>query len=111
MDEIVTQNPDAGNHFRQFLDGSTRNVADLETVFIGKGTYMPGWQWSKHAGAQTDSPSERHIGYVLSGQFTVRDAEGNEVIVNSGEAFELGPNHDAWVSSDEHCIAIDFEVK
>jgi hypothetical protein len=111
MDKIVSQNPDRGNYFHEFQDGSIRNVAELETVYIGKGTYKPGWRWSEDAGSQTGKPSERHIGYVLSGQFSVKSADGNENKVGPGEAFEVGPNHDVWVSSNEPCIALDFEVK
>jgi hypothetical protein len=31
------------------------------------------------------------------------------VTVGPGEAFEVGPGHDAWVVGDEPCVALDFE--
>jgi hypothetical protein len=105
------QNPDTSSIKTEFSDNSTRNVSELETVYIGKGTYLPGWRWSKHAKSITGKQSERHIGYIISGSFGIKDPEGNEKIVKAGEAFEIGPDHDAWVIGDEPCIALDFESK
>ena len=55
------------------------------------------------------SCSQAHNGLVLSGEMTVREADGREVIVEPGDAFEVGAGHDAWVAGDEPCIALDFE--
>lgn len=105
------QNPDKSEITFTFLDGSTRNVAELETCYVGKGTYLPGWQWSKHVGRQTGKASERHIGYIISGAFYTKDADGNKKVVRAGEAFEIGPGHDGGVLGDEPCIALDFIPK
>lgn len=108
---MKVQNPDNGAYEFTFADGSTRKVAELETAFVGKGTYLPGWRWSRDVGVQTGKQSERHIGYVLSGIFGGRDADGNEYEVHAGEAFEVGSGHDGWVVGDEPCVALDFIVK
>ncbi len=108
---MKVEKPEDGSRLTSFKDGSERNVADLETVLVGKGTYLPGWRWPKDVGSQTGKQSERHIGFVLSGSFGVSDQEGNEKVVNVGEAFELGDGHDAWVIGDEPCVALDFEAK
>ena len=50
-----------------------------------------------------------HVGYVLSGRMAIRGAQGKEITVGPGEAFEVGPRHDAWVVGDEPCVALDFE--
>jgi len=92
-----------------FLDGSKRDAVVLESVIIGRGEYLPGWRWSLHVGGQTGKDSAAHIGYVLSGRMAVCSSEGKEIIVNSGEAFEIGPGHDAWVVGNEPCVALDFE--
>lgn len=105
------QNPDNGTYNFSFADGSTRNVAELETAFIGKGTYLPGWRWSKDVGAVTGKKSERYIGYILSGTFGGYDDNGNEIEIHAGEAFEVGPDHDGWVVGDKPCIALDFIAK
>ena len=39
-DEVINiENPDFGNFLRQFADGSVRNLADLPSMYVGKGTY------------------------------------------------------------------------
>ena len=98
-------NPD---HSRTFLDGSKRSVVELRSAVIGYGEYLPGWCWSEHAGRQTGVPSERHVGYILSGHLIVRDASGKETTVGPGDAFEVQPGHDARVQGDTPCIALDF---
>jgi hypothetical protein len=102
-----------GNHLKsehvwKFLDGSVRSAIILRSAAIGYGTYNPGWKWSLHVGAQTGNASENHIGYILSGRMMVQDASGIEMEVGSGEAFEVGPNSDAWVIGNEPCVALDF---
>ena len=91
-----------------FLDGSKRTAGILETIAIGKGEYLPGWKWSKHTGAMTGKESEAHIGYILSGEMIIKNSEGKETRVGPGEAFEVGPGHDAWVTGNDSCIALDF---
>lgn len=108
MTDVVIKNLENSGNSRIFLDGSKRDVVILKTVAIGRGEYLPGWKWSKHAGVQTGKSSEAHIGYILSGQMVVQSPEGKELTVNSGDAFEMPPNHDAWVVGNDPCIALDF---
>ena len=107
-DEIIIKNPSTPEASWEFLDGSQRSAIDLRTSFVGIGTYQPGWCWSEHVGKQTGKPSENHIGYVLSGSFTIKGASGVEAVVGPGEAFEISPGHDAWVNGEEPCVALDF---
>ena len=92
-----------------FLDGSTRTAVILESIAIGKGKYLPGWQWSKHAGTIIGKQSEAHIGYIVSGKMTIKSTDGIKINVGPGDAFEIGPGHDAWVDGDQTCIAMDFQ--
>ena len=92
-----------------FLDGSKRTAVILQSSAIGLGKYLPGWKWSLHVGPQTGKSSASHIGYVLSGRMILRGADGEEITVGPGEAFEVKADHDAWVSGEEPCIALDFE--
>lgn len=94
---------------RCFLDGSRRSVVKLDTMVIGLGTYLPGWRWSLHAGPQSGRASSRHVGYVVSGQLTIRDSAGHEVHVGPGQLFEAEQGHDAWVVGEAPCVALDFE--
>jgi hypothetical protein len=91
-----------------FLDGSIRTAVILDTVVIGKGEYRPGWRWSTHVGAMTGKKSEAHIGYILSGEMMIKGPDGKEMKVSSGDAFEIKPNHDAWVIGNNPCVALDF---
>ncbi|MCI0585053.1 MAG: hypothetical protein L0227_19535 [Chloroflexi bacterium] len=64
---------------------------------------QPGWRWSTHIKpiVGTASCQVSHLGLVLAGRL--------RVVLDSGEAFELGPwditdipaGHDAWVVGDE----------
>jgi hypothetical protein len=101
-------NPAESGDIGRFLDGSVRSRIALRSVCIGWGTYQPGWRWSLHAGGPSGKPSENHVGYVLSGRLTVQDSSGTEIEIGPGEAFEVGPGHDAWVIGDDPCVALDF---
>lgn len=104
----VVKNLSATENSRTFLDGSIRSAVKLRSASIGSGVYQAGWQWSRHAGSQTGKSSANHIGYIISGFMTIRDAAGTEWHIGPGDAFEIGPGHDAWVVGNEPCIAIDF---
>lgn len=93
---------------RTFIDGSVRRSVSLRSVSIGYGVDLPGWKWSLHAGGQTGRHSEKHIGVIVSGKMTIRDANGIDFTLGAGDAFEVGPRHDAWVEGEEPCVAIDF---
>jgi len=94
-----------------FIDGSKRSVIKLPSIIIGKGVYKPGWQWSKHAGPQTGKTSAHHIGLIESGSMIIKSPDGSETIINEGDAFEIKPGHDAWVTGNQPCIALDFETQ
>lgn len=92
----------------QFLDGSQRSVIVFKSIKIGRGTYQPGWQWSKHAGPQTGKASQYHLGLIESGNMMIRTKDGAERELGPGDLFELEPGHDAWVVGEVPCVALDF---
>lgn len=75
---------------------------------IGLGHFKPGWVWSEHAGAKTGMKSQSHIGIIQSGKMAVKNADGSEIEIGPGDAFEVGPGHNAWVVGDETCVALDI---
>ncbi len=109
MENIISKNLDIAENQRTFTDGSKRVVVVLESVAVGQGEYLPGWRWSEHAGSQSGKNSEAHVGYILKGRMIIRGADGKETLVGPGDAFEVQPDHDAWVVGDESCIAFDFK--
>ena len=111
MSDISFQSIPSGPAARTFLDGSEYWTLDLPTVRMGLGHFKPGWVWSKHAGPQLGKPSEMHIGYIQSGTMAIRSADGHEVELGPGDAFEVAPGHDAWVVGDEPCVALDVSPK
>ena len=109
MKGIKSKNLKRGDKSWVFLDGGKRTAVILGSVAIGRGEYLPGWKWSEHVGKQTGKSAEAHIGYIISGKMVICDADGDKITVGPGDAFEVGPNHDAWVVGDEPCVALDFE--
>lgn len=105
---IIVKNLIESNQIRVFLDGSKRAAGELASAAIGLGVYQPGWKWSKHAAPQTGEAAENHVGYIISGQMIIQDADGVQREVGPGDAFEVSPGHDGWVKGSEPCIALDF---
>ena len=96
---------------RTFLDGSEYWILELPTVRIGLGHFRPGWVWSEHVGAQTGMQSQAHIGYIQTGSMAVQSEDGSRVELGPGEAFEVGPGHNAWVVGDAMYVALDVVVR
>jgi quercetin dioxygenase-like cupin family protein len=86
------------------------DLVHLGEVTVGRATFQPGWRWSEHVKPQagTDLCEVTHTGYVVSGRQMVRMADGEEVELKAGDAFVVGPGHDAWVVGEEPCVTVDF---
>ena len=110
-DDLTYGSIPLGPPIRTFLDGSEYWIIELPTVQIGLGHFRPGWVWSEHAGKQTGKDSQAHIGYIQSGAMAVEGADGSIVELGPGDAFEVGPGHNAWVVGDELCNALDLTFK
>ena len=93
---------------RVFLDGSQRSEIRVGPARIGHGIYRPGWRWSEHVRPLVRRESAAHVGYVVSGRMRVRGVDGREAVAGPGDAFYAAPGHDAWVTGDEACVALDF---
>ena len=91
-----------------FLDGSERAVVEVGRALIGRGVYRPGWRWSEHVRPLAGKDAAEHTGLVLEGRLAVQGDDGRTMEVGAGEAFFVGPAHDAWVVGDEPCVALDF---
>lgn len=107
MNNLTSRRLAEGAPSRTFLDGSEYWSLELPSARLGLGHFRPGWTWSKHAGAQTGRESAAHAGYIQSGAMAVRSADGQVAQLGPGDAFAVGPGHDAWVIGDELCVALD----
>jgi quercetin dioxygenase-like cupin family protein len=95
---------------RTTIDRGRIELVTLGGVTVGRATFEPGWRWSEHAKplAGTDLCEATHIGYVVSGRQVCRMADGTQIELKPGDAFVVGPGHDAWVVGDEPCVTVDF---
>jgi len=86
------------------------DLVALAGVTVGRATFEPGWRWSEHVKplAGTALCELPHLGYVVAGRQVVRMADGTEVELAPGDAFAVGPGHDAWVVGEEPCVTLDF---
>jgi quercetin dioxygenase-like cupin family protein len=77
---------------------------------VGRATFNPGWKWSQHVKpiAGTDSCQAAHMGYVISGQMTVRMDDGTTESYEPGDVMICPPGHDAWVDGNEPCVVVDW---
>jgi len=109
---IDSRNIGTPHETRPFRAHGHMDVVTLGDFTLGKGTFEPGWRWSKDVGpiAGTESCQVRHTGICISGSMTVRMDDGTEATVNPGDVVLIEPGHDAWVVGDEPCVLYDTGV-
>ena len=85
-------------------------LARIGSNTIGRGVVQPGWHWAEHLGPvmRAESCPVHHVQVLLSGHFTVRMDDGEEVAFEPGDVMDIPPGHDAWVVGDEPAVLIDF---
>jgi hypothetical protein len=84
-----------------------------ETTSAARLTLQPGWRWSEciKPVVGTDSCQARHVGTVLSGSMHIVHNDGAEIDLGPGDVYVVEPGHDAWVTSDEPLVGVEFESK
>jgi mannose-6-phosphate isomerase-like protein (cupin superfamily) len=103
------KNIDKPDETRTFDKGHV-DALTLGEVAFGRAIFEPGWKWSECVKpiAGTDSCLVHHNGYIVSGSLHIVMDDGTEMDLNEGDVFVCPPGHDAWVTSDEPCVAYDF---
>jgi quercetin dioxygenase-like cupin family protein len=112
MAGLVKKSLDDPEEVRPFKDGAGQlELVDMDAGGVGRATFQPGWQWSKHVKpiAGTDSCEAAHAGYVIAGQMTVRMDDGEEATFGPGDYMRCPPGHDAWIVGKEACVVIDWQ--
>lgn len=97
MATLETRSIGSPDETRKFQANGYMEVVTLGDFTLGKGTFEPGWQWSKDVKplAGTESCMTRHTGICVSGRMTVRHDDGTEVTIGPGDVMLLEPGHDA----------------
>jgi len=92
------------------FDKGRADMVTVGDVVFAKATFEPGWRWSECVKpiAGTDSCQVHHNGYVVSGEMHIVMDDGTELDIGPGDVFVCPAGHDAWVTSDEPCVAFDF---
>jgi len=110
MAGVTVKSLDRPDESRKPSDRGRIDLVTLGEVTVGRAVFQPGWRWSEDVKAVTGTElcEVTHTGYVVSGREGVRMADGSEVELVPGDAFVIGPGHDAWVIGDEPCVTLDF---
>ena len=112
MAGLIRKSLDSPDETRPFEDGKGQlKLVNLEGGPVGRGTFEPGWQWSKHVKpiAGTGSCEAAHLGYFVSGRMKVVMDDGEEMDYGPGDVAVMAPGHDAWVVGDEPCVFVDWQ--
>jgi quercetin dioxygenase-like cupin family protein len=106
----ITQKSFDETQDQRTFDHGQAAVVELAGATVGRVTFEPGWQWTKHlaAVAGTDSCRALHTGVVLSGHLHIRMDDGSEAEIGPGDAVVITPGHDAWVLGTEPVVMIDW---
>jgi quercetin dioxygenase-like cupin family protein len=112
MAGMIRQSLNAPEETRPFEDAKGKvELVNLAAGAVGRATFEPGWQWSKHVKpiAGTDSCQAAHLGYYVSGTMHVVMDDGEEAEFVAGDYAVIPPGHDAWIVGDEACVVIDWQ--
>jgi hypothetical protein len=82
------------------------HMVTVDGITFDRAVFEPGWRWSESVKpiAQTESCEFPHRFFVTEGSLHVRMDDGTELEATPGDAVMIGPNHDAWVTSDGPCV-------
>ena len=111
MAGLVRKSLDQADEVRPFEDGMGKlELINVEGGGVGRATFQPGWQWSKHVKpiAKTDSCQAPHVGYMISGRMKIVMDDGEEMEFGPGDFMTAAPGHDAWIIGDEPCVVVDW---
>lgn len=112
MAKMIKMSLDSPEEVRAFADDKGKlELVNIASGAVGRATFEPGWQWSKHVKpiAKTESCQAAHLGYYVSGRMKVVMDDGEEAEFASGDFAVIPPGHDAWIVGDEPCVVIDWQ--
>ena len=107
---VVQKRFESPDEVRTFEKGKLE-VVRIGALTIGRASYEPGWQWSKHVGPQVGASRchVEHVGMVLSGVATVAFDDGTVTELRPGTLFWVpAAPHDSWVVGDSPYVSLHF---
>jgi hypothetical protein len=98
---------------RREMPNGVAAALELGTTRVAKATFQPGWRWSESMKPVVggESCQMHHIGYALAGTLRIKAADGHEVEISEGDAYEVQPGHDAWVVGDRPFEGLEFDSR
>ncbi|HEV8623830.1 MAG TPA: cupin domain-containing protein [Acidimicrobiia bacterium] len=93
------------------FDGGRVEIVWVGGTTVARATFEPGFRWSDALGPKVGAKSchLHHTGYVVSGRLCFApDDDGDEVVLSSGDVFDVPGGHDTWVVGDEPAVILDF---
>jgi quercetin dioxygenase-like cupin family protein len=112
MAGLIRKSLDAPDETRPFEEEKGKlQLVNIEGAPVGRATFQPGWQWSKHIKpiAGTESCEAAHMAYFVSGRMKVVMDDGEEMEYGPGDVAMMAPGHDAWTVGDEPCVVVDWQ--
>lgn len=107
---INISNLERDGEVRPFAAHGQAVIGSAGGLTLSRAVFEPGWRWSRDIApiAGTSSCQVHHLGFAVSGRMQVQMDDGTEMIVETGDLFDLPRGHDAWVLGDEPCVMVDF---
>src|ERR1700736_5221593 len=94
---------------RAFEEGMGKlELVNVDAGVVGRATFQPGWQWSKHVKpiAGTESCQPLHTGYLHSGRMKVVMDDGEEMEYGPGDFHRMAPGPPAWIVGGGSCVVM-----
>ena len=93
---------DAPGHFKMVaMRVHGKEETGASKFWVGRSTFLPG------GGAEytyNDNPLEK-VYYVLEGEITVKDDDGNEYIIHKDESISFAPNEGRYLNNNSNLPA------
>jgi len=108
--EALVKRFEAPDECRVFEKGKFE-ILTVGGMTIGRATYQPGWQWSKHVAPLSGNPlcTVEHVGMVISGHAVAAMEDGTQLELKPGSLFYIPPvAHDSWVVGEETYVSLHF---
>ena len=92
-------------------DKTKVDIVRMGGTTVGRFAFEPGWRWSEciKPVVGTESCQAHHVGTVVAGSMHVAHEDGTEQDISAGDAYVIEPGHDAWVTSGEPFVGLEFD--